>query len=449
MSFDRRRFLHTAGALTAGGLFPALALRATRASAQSAGYRALVCIFLYGGNDSNNTIVPYDDYATYAQGRAGTGADLGKGQLLQIAPPGLPRYGLHPNLSALLPLFGQGKLAVIANVGTLLAPISRADYMNGKSRPRNLFSHSDQQLVWQGQIPGAPTPSGWGGRVADVVPSGNPALAIPGMVSLSGDALFTVGVTTLPVSLAGDGSLGLAGDRGSDEGQVRYDAMARILTVDRESQLVAKAQDVMTLAIKSSDALSAALDSSNAAIDSAFAGTNGGLADQLYQIAKLVAARDSLGVARQGFFASAGGYDTHNEQGGAQASLFDELGSGLAAFQKAMDALGCANDVTTFTLSDFSRTFRVNANAGTDHAWGGHHFVLGGSVKGGALYGRYPNLAMGGPDDAGDDGQWIPSTSIDQYGATLARWFGVSTSDLVQVFPNLAAFAQADLGFLR
>jgi uncharacterized protein (DUF1501 family) len=449
MPFDRRRFLHASGALTASALFPTLALRATRACAQSAGYRALVCVFLYGGNDSNNTIVPYDDYGSYAAGRGNTGADLGKGQLLQIAPPGLPRYGLHPNLDALLPLFQQGKLAVVANVGTLVAPISRADYMNGKSRPRNLFSHSDQQLVWQGSIPGAPMPSGWGGRIADAVPCGNPALAIPGMVSLSGDALFTVGVTTLPVALARDGSLGLAGDRGSDEGQVRYDAMARILTVDRDNELVAKAQDVMTLAIKSSDALAGALDSANAAIDNAFAGTNGGLADQLYQIAKLVAARDALGVSRQGFFASAGGYDTHNEQGGAQASLLDELGSGLAAFQKAMDALGCANDVTTFTLSDFNRTFRVNANSGTDHAWGGHHFVVGGSVKGGAFYGRYPNLTMGGPDDAGDDGQWIPTTSIDQYGATLARWFGVQSADLAQVFPNLAAFSPGDLGFLR
>jgi len=445
----RRRFLGAGGALSAAALFPTLAAWTPVARAQAADYRALVCVFLYGGNDGNNTVVPYDDYASYSTNRGGGDATLGKSELVAIAPKGLPAFGLHPNLAPLAPLFAQGKLAVVCNVGTLVAPITRADYLAGRAHPRNLFSHSDQQLVWQGSLPGAPTPSGWGGRAVDVAGAGNAALAIPGMVSLSGDALFTVGVKSLPVALARDGSLGLSGNRGSVEGKIRYDAMNRILKADRDHQLIAKASDVMALAIQSSDALSGALDTPNAAVDAAFNGANCGLADQLYQVAKLVAARAALGVSRQGFFVSMGGYDTHNEQRGEHAGRLDELASGLAAFQRAMEAINAADKVTAFTLSDFGRTFRTNANSGTDHAWGSHHVVVGGAVNGGAFYGRFPSLVMGGPDDAGSDGAWIPTTAVDQYGATLARWFGVPSAQLSQVFPNLAAFPSADLGFLR
>jgi len=443
----RRNFLRASGALSAGALFPALAWSPSLI-AQTPDYRALVCVFLYGGNDGNNMVVPYDDYASYAAGRAGTGADLGHGELLPVTPKGLARYGLHPDLSALVPLFEQGKLAVVTNVGALTAPTTRADYLAGKPHPRNLFSHSDQQATWQGLVPGQATTSGWGGRIVDVTGAGNAALAIPGMVSLAGDALYTIGETSLPVALSQNGALGLAGDRYSDTGRVRYDAMTKILTLDRENLLQASAADVMALAVKSSEALSDALNYAYSAIDAAFQGTNGGLSDQLYQCAKLVAAHSQLGVARHAFFTSMGGFDTHNAQRGEQSSRFNELGPALAAFQAAMEALGAADKVTTFTLSDFGRTFRINANAGSDHAWGNHHLVLGGSVRGGAFYGRFPNLAMGGPDDAGDDGQWIPTTSIEQYGATLATWFGVPPSALLQVFPNLTAFPAANLGFL-
>lgn len=449
VDFNRRRLLRASGALSAGALFPSLAAWVPSAAAQAADYRALVCVFLYGGNDSNNMVVPYDDYGSYAAGRgSATGAALRRDELVPITPSGLPRYGLHPNLGSLAPLFGQGKLAVVANVGTLTAPINRAQYLVGTSRPRNLFSHSDQQSAWQGLVPGQATPSGWGGRIVDITGAGNSALAIPGMVSLAGDAVYTIGATSLPVALSQNGALGLAGDRYSDAGRVRYAAMGRILTLDREHQLQAKAADVMALAMKSSEALSDALNAAYSAIDSAFQGANGGLADQLYQCAKLVAARSQLGVSRHGFFTSMGGFDTHNAQLGEQASRFNEMGPALAAFQSAMEAIGAAEKVTTFTLSDFNRTFRINANAGSDHAWGGHQLVLGGAVRGGAFYGRFPSLAMGGPDDAGDDGQWIPTTAVEQYGATLARWFGVPAAALPQVFPNLKAFTGTDLGFL-
>ena len=445
----RRQFLRASGALSAGALFPALAAWTPSASAQAADYRALVCVFLYGGNDGNNMIVPYDDYANYSAGRGGnTGAALGRDELDIISPTGLARYGLHPDLSRLAPLFAQKRMAVIANVGALTTPLTRAEYLAGKPHPRNLFSHSDQQATWQGLVPGQPVTSGWGGRIVDVTGAGNAALAIPGMVSLTGDALYTIGATSLPVALSQDGALGLAGDRYSDDGRIRYAAMAKILTLDRQNLLQASAADVMALAVKSSEALSDALNTAYSVIDTAFQGVNGGLGDQLYQCAKLVAARSQLGVTRHAFFTSMGGFDTHNAQRGEQASRFNDLGRALGAFQSAMDALGVPDKVTTFTLSDFGRTFRINANAGSDHAWGSHHLVLGGGVRGGAFYGRFPNLTMGGPDDAGDDGQWIPTTSIEQYGATLARWFGVPPASLTQVFPNLPAFAAQDLGFL-
>ena len=379
----------------------------------------------------------------------GNGAALARGELLPISPSNLTRkFGFHPNLAPLVPLFEQKKLAVVCNTGTLVAPLTRAQYIAGGARPRNLFSHSDQQLAAQGLVPGQPTASGWGGRSIDVAGAGNNAGGIPGMVSLAGDALFTVGVTSLPVALSRFGSLGLSGDRDTPAGTVRYEALARILATDRENELVAQAQEVMALAVQSSEALAGALNDANGIIDAAFAGVNSGLADQLYQTAKLIAARSSLGVTRQGFFTSMGGYDTHNEQRGEQAQRFNELAPALAAFQRALDGLGAAELVTTFTLSDFNRTYRINANAGTDHAWGGPQLVQGGAVKGGAFYGRFPDLTMGGPDDASDYGAWIPTTSFDQYGATLARWFGVPPAALVQVFPALGAFPTQDLGFL-
>lgn len=448
---SRRRFLRHTGALAACGLVPALGGLAHVARAQAmAPYRALVCVFLEGGNDGNNTVVPYDDYANYAAGRGngGSGAALARAELVPIAPTNLTRkFGLHPQLDMLAPLFAQGKLAVVANVGTLVAPIGKADYQAGRNRPRNLFSHSDQQLATQGQIAGALLPSGWGGRAIDAIGGGNDPRGIPGMVSLAGDALFTQGVSSLPVALSRFGSFG-AGDSDSDDARIRNAAMARILAADRDNQIVAQAQEVMALAVRSSEALAGALSGENAVIDEAFAGVNSGLADQLYQVARLIAARQALGVTRQGFFTEMGGYDTHNDQRGEQARRFDELGPALAAFQRAMDALGVAGEVTTFTLSDFNRTFRINANAGTDHAWGAPHLVLGGAVRGGAMYGRYPDLTMGGPDDASDYGAWIPTTSFDQYGATLAQWFGVPDAALGAVFPNLAAFPERNLGFL-
>lgn len=447
----RRRLLLSAGGLAASGLVPRLSsLALPHAAAQSAAdYKALVCVFLYGGADSNDMVVPLDDYAPYASVRRGSGMGLAQDELAPIVPtwPGR-RFGLHPALDGLAPLFAQKKLAVVCNVGTLLAPLSRTSYRSGARAPRNLFSHSDQQLQWQGLVPGSLVNTGWGGRVADRTAAGNPILAIPGVISLDGDALFTVGETTVPLALPGDGGNGLAGDPDTPWGRLRLEAMRRLLVVERENLIVAKAADTMDLALRSAETVNAAIHADLPVVDTAFQGVYSGLADQLRRVATLIAGRDALGVRRHLFFAAMGGYDTHASQRSELWRRLDELGPALAAFQRALDALGVSAQVTTFTLSDFNRTFRVNANDGTDHAWGSHQFVMGGAVRGGTFYGTFPTLAIGGPDDAGEEGQWVPTLSLDQYGATLARWFGVPPAELGAVFPNLAAFPVQDLGFL-
>jgi uncharacterized protein (DUF1501 family) len=448
----RRRLLATAGAMTAMGLMPGLGSLALRTAAAQGytDYRALVCVFLYGGNDTNNTVVPIDDYASYAAVRGGSSVGLRAEELVPIRPMSPGRaYGLHPELAPLAPAFAANRMAVVCNVGTLAAPLTRAQYRAGSGKaPRNLFSHSDQQLQWQGLVPNALSNTGWGGRIADVTGAGNSLLGIPGVLSVSGDALFTIGRTSIPLALPGDGGNGLSGDFDSDAGRVRYAALQRLLEIDREPTLVAKAADVMTLALKSAKAINDAVGTVPLPVQDAFRGVYSSLADQLARVATLIAARDVLGVNRHVFFCSMGGYDTHASQRSEQGNRLAELGPALAAFQKSIDALGLAPQVTAFTMSDFSRTFRVNANEGTDHAWGSHQFVLGGAVRGGTFYGTFPSLVLDGPDDAGTEGQWIPTTSLDQFGATLARWFGVPTAALTDIFPNVTAFASADLGFL-
>lgn len=448
----RRRLLLGTGALTASGLVPRLAdfaLPQARAQVPASDYKALVCVFLYGGADSNDMVVPYDDYASYDAVRGRSGMGLGRNELELISPAsGSARFGLHPQLEDLAPLFAAKKLAVVCNTGPLLAPLTRATYRNGGRAPRNLFSHSDQQLQWQGLVPGALVNTGWGGRVADRTGAGNATLAIPGVISLDGDALFTIGETTVPLALPDDGGNGLSGDTENGNGRLRLDAMRRLLTVDRENLIVAKAADTMDLALRSAETVNRAINARLPLVDTAFQGVYSGLAGQLRRVATLIAGREALGVKRHLFFTAMGGYDTHASQRSELARRLDELGPAMAAFQRAVDALGVAAQVTTFTLSDFNRTFRVNANDGTDHAWGGHQFVMGGAVKGGTFYGTFPSLAIGGADDAGDEGQWIPTTALDQYGASLARWFGVPAAELAQVFPSLPAFASQDLGFL-
>ncbi len=406
-------------------------------------YRALVCLFLFGGNDGNNTVVPYDDYASY-QAVRGTSLNIPKADLLKVdAPSQRAAFGLHPSLPEIQALYQQGKAAVLANVGTLAAPVTRDEYLGGATRPDNLFSHSDQQGQWQTAVVKATDPAGqtgWGGRTADAIAPLN-AGSFPAVISASGIPLFATGVTSRPFVPGAT----LQGFSSSAASQARLAALRKLLTLDGGATLVGAANGVASSAIDDSGLLNDALAGAPKLNTTFPAGT---LGTQLAQIASILSVRSALGLSRQVFFASLGSFDTHTDELNAQGTLLTQVSHAVGAFYEATVELGIADSVTTFTLSDFGRTFQPASGGGSDHAWGSHHLVVGGAVKGGDFYGTYPTLALGGPDDASKEGRWIPTTSVDEYGATLARWLGVPSSGLSTVFPNLGRFANPDLGFL-
>ncbi|HZP88360.1 MAG TPA: DUF1501 domain-containing protein [Burkholderiales bacterium] len=451
---SRRRFLQRMGALSAFGLaarFDALNMIAS-ANAQVAGdYKALVCVFMFGGNDGNNTIIPIDTagYAQYAAARpASSGIQLAQSSLLPISPVGAGgSYGLHPSLAELQTLFNQRKLAVLANVGTLTQPTTRSSY-NAGARPLSLYSHSDQQAQWQSAISTTAAGTGWGGRLADRMQAQNAASGFPVITSLDGTVLFATGSTAIPLTVPVTGSFALTGFTNSAASNARLAAVNALLTDDTANLFAADASAINAQAFRLSATVNPILTGSSSIVAPIFANLKTNTANQLLQVARLIEARTATGARRQIFFVQLGSFDTHNDQINRQDALFAELSPALKAFYDATVALGVSSQVTTFTLSDFGRTLQPASGGGTDHAWGSHHFILGDAVKGGDLYGKYPQLVLGGPDDAELEGRWMPTTAVDQYGATLARWFGASDADLATIFPNLAKFASSNLGFM-
>lgn len=411
-------------------------------------YKALVCIFLFGGNDANNMIVPIDaqGYANYQTIRANLA--LAQGSLLPLQIGGQANLGFHASLPELQALFNTNKsLAILANVGTLVQPTTRANYQKFQNLPENLFSHSDQQDQWQTtQLKGIPS-AGWAGKVADKLgPTLNSGALFPPILSVAGNSIFTTGDVTRPFTMSPGSTPGAQGFDSSAASQARFLATQQLLTLDTGISLVQAASTVTGQSIQQGALLASALKSIPA-IQTVFPANNG-LASQLKQVAQVIAARSALNIHRQIFFCSIGGFDTHSDQVGTQANLLKSLSQAMAAFYQSTVELGVANSVSTFTLSEFSRTFQPGSNAGTDHAWGGHQVVMGGAVKGNAIYGTFPTLALGGPDDTGNNGRWIPTTSVDQFAATLATWFGVANTDLPSIFPNLANFPTSNLGFM-
>jgi uncharacterized protein (DUF1501 family) len=457
---SRRKFLYRSAALTGAGLFGNLSwLGAEFANAQSlSGYKALVGVFLYGGNDANNTLVPITNYASYSAVRtAGSNIQIPQAQLLPITPKSPPNsgqtFGLHPDLIDIHPLYAQGKLAVICNAGMLIAPLTKAQYQAGMNRPLNLFSHSDQQNQWQGLIPGAAQRTGWAGRISDKISIANAGAQIPTMVSVSGASVFNFGGTTGPFVIPSAGGVSLSGTGTDAISVARIGGVQQLLTTSGTNQIVGSAAAVLSNALVAASSADPVLTGPlSPAITAAFTVggklLNTGLANQLKQVARLIESQAALGIKRQFFFVSMGGFDNHSALVKDQSALFQQLSPALSAFYNYTVAAGVDSDVTTFTMSDFSRTFIGNGNAGTDHAWGSHHLVLGGAVKGGDFYGTFPTLAVKGPDDSGGNGAWVPTTAVDQIGATLASWFGVAGVDLPYVFPNLSRFATPNLGFV-
>jgi len=446
MRTTRRTFISCASLAAAGnilGLRPFGALNAFAQSSSST-YKALVCVFLFGGNDANNTLIPFDTtgYGEYSSIRGDL--VLAQNTLLPLTPA--PNFALHPNLPDIQTLFNNKNAAFVANVGTLVQPLTRTEYLAGQSAPVNLFSHPDQQLEWQNAAQSAATPTGWAGRMADVLgASFNQGASIPMITSVAGDTLFCNGSATSPVSISPGNLSGASCSEGSECSARQLTAQA-LLTLDSGISLVQADDQITTNAYAYAKTLADAVQSI-IPLQTVFP-TNNGLASQLKQIAQIIQVRAALGVQRQIFFAGIGNFDTHADQLGLQASLLAQISPALAAFYNATVELNVASEVTTFTMSDFSRTFQPNSNNGSDHAWGSHHIVIGGAVNGGQIYGTYPTLALGGPDDSGSNGRWVPSTASSQYAATLAQWFGVSAADLPTVLPAISNFSNTNLGFV-
>jgi uncharacterized protein (DUF1501 family) len=428
-------------------------------------YKALVCVFLNGGNDGNNTVIPYDDYNNpggYSAVRGASQLAISQASLHQISPisTGGRKFGLHPGMLDMKTLFDQQKLAILCNVGTLIEPLTKTQYQTSPSkRPYQLFSHSDQVTQQQTSVSNLPGDSGWGGRTSDVMSGVNGTAPLPMVVSLAGTSLFTTGSTTRPLAISPAPTLlsqvlVLNGYSFPPSTDARSRAFDEIRALDSEHRLIKASSEVTNQALVTSQALS---NSASFEVTTTFPATT--LGNQLKQIARLIKANQAqaaLGLKRQIFFCSLGGFDHHSGQINGQNNLLTQVSQALKAFYDETVVQGLASQVTTVTLSDFGRTFYPAGSGagavGSDHAWGNHAFILGGAVRGGDFYGTYPTLALGGPDDTDSGssprGRWIPTTSIEQYGATLASWFGLSSAQIATVFPFVSRFATSNLGFL-
>jgi len=453
LDLTRRKFIgNCCAAVGATGILSALAqlrvIGAVAADTSGGDYKALVCLFLYGGNDSNNVIIPYDSagYASYAAQR--TALAIAQESLLPITPKTYSdgrQYALHPSLVEVQGLFAQGQLGFLANTGTLTYPTTLTQYNSGTANlPPQLFSHADQQVQWQSSIPDQPFQTGWGGRLADVISALNSNSAISMSISLAGQNSFQVGNVVSQYAVSPSGAVTLNGTTGGAINPIRYSTQLDLLNQQEANLFQAAFSNLTSSAISDATLLNSVLANA-ATLTTTFPTTS--LGSQLQMIARLISAAPALGLNRQIFFASLGGFDTHTVELATQAPLLVQVSQALSAFYNATVELGVAGQVTAFTASDFSRTYNTNGN-GADHGWGSHHLIMGGAVAGGDIYGKMPSLLLGGPDDTGR-GRWIPSTSVDQYSATLASWFGVSPANLPVVLPNIGRFPTDNLGFMN
>lgn len=445
---SRRNFLNWSArmaALGAGAPFAMNLAALGAASAQTASdYKALVCVFLYGGNDNHNTVIPYDaaSYAGYQQARGGIARV--RNTLLPLTPvtaQGGRQFALPLELAPVATLFDAGRAAIVANVGPLLRPTTRAQYESrAVPLPPKLFSHNDQQSVWQASVPEG-AQYGWGGRIGDVLASAN-AKSTFTSISVSGNAVWASGQSTLQYQIGPGGaiavnSLANASLFGSASAS---QLLNRLVTGQRTHVLQNDHTRLMQRGLTANQELRDAM-AGIAELQTVF--PDGSLAAQLKMAARLIAVRDKIGAKRQVFFVSLGGFDTHAFLSASHPPLLAQLAAALTAFDAALGELNVRTRVTTFTASDFGRSLVSNGD-GSDHGWGAHHFVIGGAVKGRDIYGQFPVVAVGTNDDAGQ-GRIIPTTSVDQYAASFARWMGLSDAQLADVLPNLQYFSPAAL----
>lgn len=442
---DRRRFLRFgAGAAAAASVAQFTAVRALAGQRMMGGgndYKALVCVFLYGGADTFNLLVPTSasGYATYAASRG----DLAESQssLLPITPLGIGagEYGVHGSVPELQGLFETGKLAFVGNVGPLVQPTTKGAYLaNSVGLPQYLFSHNDQQSQWHLARASGSGYAGWAGRVLDRMPGVGGSTSLSPAIGIGSTAQVIEGDQTSPYVIGEGGTSPIES----------YDDPARATL--RDALLSAESHPLgreyagtMSTAIDIDAQLSGLL-AAGPSFDGVFPESE--LGAQLRMVARMIAIRSQLGVGRQVFHVGMGGFDTHDNQTGLLPGLFASLSAALGAFQQAMDSIGESQRVTTFTHTEFGRTLSSNGQ-GSDHGWGGNGLVMGGAVRGQQIYGTMPDLTLDGPDDVGD-GRILPTTSVDQFAGTLSKWFGLGQTQMGLVFPNLSNFSNPDLGFM-
>lgn len=454
ITHNRRHFLKQAAGIALGSTsaFTASAsLQLANAMVQSNNsYKALVCIFLFGGNDAFNMIVPTEDaeYAAYKASRQTLAIEQNRLLSLASLSGSGPKLGFHPNMPHAQQLFNSGKLALLTNVGALVEPVSKANYQGNKSLlPPQLFSHNDQQTFLQ-SLQSSARRNGWAGRAADAMQSMNINKKLSMNISLSGSNIWQSGNSVVPYSIdaAGIKELENFNKKSSDARELsRIQIYQALLAQQQENIFQREYARTQTIAWDLAGDVKAALDA-QAPLQTVFPAGNP-LAANLKMVAQMLSARGSLQVSRQTFFIGMGDYDTHGDQLRRHDILLAQLSSALDAFYKATVELGIADQVTTFTTSDFGRTLTSNGD-GTDHGWGSHQMMMGGAVQGGEIFGAFPELIVGGKDDAGE-GRIIPTNSMDQYAATLASWYGVPAGIFADVFPNLARFNELDLGFMK
>lgn len=460
MTASRRAFLKRASTLSLAGVAAPWALNlaamAEASAATATDYKALVCIFLYGGNDYANTVVPYDtaNHALYQQFRPSFAYGRDRLAATALSPLAVPldsggfshEYALAPELAPLLPLFNTGKLGVVMNVGTLVQPTTKLQYKNKSVKlPPKLFSHNDQQSVWQSSAAEGAT-SGWGGRMGDLFQSGNGNATFT-CVNVSGNAVYLSGNAAVQYQVSTNGSVPMSGLKNPLFGSTAATAALReLITQQRPHILENEYNRVSKRAIDANEVLTGALAAAPP-LATAFPASNS-LGDQLKLVARMISAASALGAKRQVFFVSMGGFDTHDGMLTDHPVLMTKLGAAMSAFYAATTELNVASQVTSFTASDFGRTMAGNAN-GSDHGWGSMHFVMGGAVNGQRFYGTAPIVADNGSDDVGQ-GRLLPTTSVEQLAATLGGWLGISDSELLSLLPNLSNYNSTvrKLGFV-
>lgn len=451
---SRREFLKRASALSIAGVAAPFALNLAAigeaAAATATDYKALVCVFMYGGNDYANTLVPYDtaSYNLYSGFRPAIAIarDTLTTNLLSpaIALANSRQYALAPELKDLVPIFNAGQMGVLLNIGTLIQPTSKTEY-TAKSvpLPPKLFSHNDQQSIWQSSSPEGST-KGWGGRMGDLFAASNGNATFT-CVSAAGNAVYLSGDTAIPYQVSTSGSIAINGIKSTlFSSTACANALRASITANSNHLYEAELATITKRSIDADVQLKAAL--AGVSEFTTVYPANNSLASQLKMVAKMIAGRSALNTKRQVFFVSLGGFDTHDNILTDHPVLMNKVGTALNAFHSTMVELGISDKVTAFTASDFGRTLTTDGD-GSDHGWGSMHFVLGGAVNGRNFYGTPPTIANNGPDDVGQ-GRLLPSISVDQLGATLATWFGVSNSELTTVLPNISNYSVKNLGFM-